>query len=248
MNPIARSLAFALLNLLHPRMLWLMIWPVLVALGGWLTVAFFLWGATAARLAGILKRWLESAVFFVSFDFGDAALVAAHVLMYLAIIPLVYLTALLIIGIFGMPEMVEHVARLRYPRLARRRGGSFAGSLCNGAAALLGLVALGLASIPFWIFPPLWPVIPVLILGWVNQRVLRYDALAEHADADEMRAIFAASRGALYCLGALLALVAYVPLIGLFAPMLFGLAFIHYLLGALEANRRAPIEGAAVRL
>lgn len=243
MNRIPASLAFAFFNLMHPRMLWLMVWPVLVSLGAWSTAAFFLWGATAIRIAAILKQWLESATFFIKFDVGDAALIAAHVLMYLAFIPLVYLTALLIIGVFGMPSMVAHVARLRYPGLARRYGGSFAGSLWNGALALLGLAALGLASIPFWIFPPLWPVIPVAILGWVNQRVLRYDALAEHAEAQEMRAVFAAKRGALYALGAALALVAYIPVIGLFAPVLFGLAFIHYLLGELQALRQAPIEG-----
>lgn len=243
MNRIPGSLAFAFVNLMHPRMLWLMVWPVLVSLGAWLTAAFFLWGATAVRLAAVLKQWLESATFFVKFDMGDAALVAAHVLMYLAFIPLVYLSALLIIGIAGMPSMVEHVACLRYAELARRYGGSFAGSLWNGVVALLGLAALGVVSVPFWIFPPLWPVIPVAILGWVNQRVLRYDALAEHAEAHEMRAIFAGKRAALYALGAALALVAYIPVIGLFAPVLFGLAFIHYLLGELQALRQAPLEG-----
>src|SRR5256714_15051362 len=91
----------------------------------------------------------------------------------------------------------------------------------------------------FLLFPPLWPLIPLVILGWVNQRLLRYDALAEHADAAEMRRLFRARRGPLYFLGVLLALAAYVPLVGFFAPVLFGLAFIHYLLGALAAAREA---------
>jgi DNA-binding LacI/PurR family transcriptional regulator len=37
--------------------------------------------------------------------------------------------------------------------------------------------------------------------------------------------------------GLLLALAAYVPIVGFFAPVIFGLAFIHYLLGALAAER-----------
>ena len=82
-------------------------------------------------------------------------------------------------------------------------------------------------------------MIPLVILAWVNQRLLRYDALAEHADPQEMKRIFAQRRGALYVMGLLLALVAYVPLLGFFAPVLFGLAFIHYLLGALAAARRS---------
>ena len=38
-------------------------------------------------------------------------------------------------------------------------------------------------------------------------------------------------------LGFLLALVAYVPFVGFLAPVVFGLAFIRYLLGALESIR-----------
>jgi len=107
---------------------------------------------------------------------------------------------------------------------------------------VLGLLGLGLASLPFWIFPPLWPVIPVVIFGWVNQRVLRYDALAEHAAEDEMTRIFREQRMTMYLLGVILALVAYIPFIGLFAPVVFGLAYIHYLLEALQRSRGAPLE------
>ncbi len=80
------------------------------------------------------------------------------------------------------------------------------------------MALLFLASVPFWFFPPLWPMIPVAILGWVNQRVLRYDALAEHADAGEMAKVFAGRRGSMYLLGLILALMAFVPLVGFFAP------------------------------
>ena len=41
-------------------------------------------------------------------------------------------------------------------------------------------------------------------------------------------------------LGLLLALAAYVPIVGFFAPVVFGLAFIHYLLGALAEARIRP--------
>jgi hypothetical protein len=71
----------------------------------------------------------------------------------------------------------------------------------------------------------------------VNQRLLRYDALAEHADREEMKHIFRARRGHLYLLGLLLALLAYVPLLGFVGPVLFGLAFVRYLLGALAEHR-----------
>ena len=248
MNPVARSLFFAFASLLHPRMLWLMIWPMLIAISIWGVVLFFTGAQAVAILAGWMQQWMQSGTFFIRWDLSDAITFAAKILVFLAFVPMVWLTALLILSVFGMQAMVEHIASRRFPKLARRRGGGFAGSLVNSLAACAGLALLCVASIPFWLIPPLWPLIPVVIMGWVNQRVLRYDALAEHVTADEMRAIFSSRRGALYLLGSLLALLAYVPLAGFLAPALFGLAFIHFLLGELEAMRQAPIEGEATRL
>ena len=234
---VARSLLYALANVLHPRMLWLMLWPMLAALVVWGTVALFAWGWLALRLAAWLRQALDYALAWSHVDFATAALVAANVLLFIAFVPLVYLTALLILSLFGMQQMVDYVARRSFPDLERRRGGGVAGSGWNSLLALLGMLGFAVLSIPFWLLPPLWPIIPLVILGWGNQRLLRYDALAEHADAPEMKRIFRSRRGALYVLGLLLALAAYMPLVGFFAPVLFGLAFIHYLLGALAAER-----------
>ena len=247
MNPVARSLFYAFANMFHPRMLWLMIWPMLIALTVWGVAAFFLWMRTAVHLAELLRQWVDVNVLFMRFEIGDAMSIVAQVLMVLLFVPIVWFTALLILSTFGMPAMVEHVASRRFPQLARRQGGGIAGSVWNGVVALAGLIGLGLLSLPFWLLPPLWPVIPVAIMGWLNQRVLRYDALAEHATGEEMQRLFSARRGSLYALGAILALLAYVPLVGFIAPVLFGLSFIHLLLGELQALREAPIEGEVLR-
>ena len=243
MNQVARSLFFALGNLLHPRMLWLMLWPVLIALVLWGTVVLVFWTQIAVWLAGLIHQWLTTGWFAIQWEVQDMALIAAKAMIVLLLVPLIQLTALLILSSFGMPAMVAHVAARSYPELEQRRGGSLAGSLWNGLVALAGMVALFVVSVPLWLFPPLWPVIPLAIVGWVNQRVLRYDALAEHAAAAEMRQVFTGRRGTLYVLGVVLALLAYVPFVGFFAPVLFGLSFIHYLLAALKVHREPPIEG-----
>jgi hypothetical protein len=243
MISVTRSLLFALGNLLHPRLLWLMLWPVLIALGIWGALALVFWAQLAVWLAGVINQWLTTGWFAIQWDLQGAALIAAKFLILIMLVPAIQLTALLILSTFGMPAMVEHVAVRSYPGLERRKGGSLAGSVWNGVVALCGMVGLFLLSIPFWFVPPLWPLIPVAILGWVNQRVLRYDALAEHADAGEMHRVISGRRGNLYLLGLVLALMAYIPLVGFFAPVLFGLSFIHYLLAQLQASREAPIEG-----
>jgi hypothetical protein len=240
---VASAILGAFASMLSARVLWLMVWPVLVSLAFWGVVALFLWMRAAVWLAGLLKQWIETAAFFVSFDFGSTALVASHVILFLFFVPLVYMTALLILGTFGMDELVNIVADKRFPALKKREGGSFAGSLWNSGVAVLGMLLMFAVSLPLWIFPPLWPVIPVAVMGWMNQRVLRYDALARHAQPLEMAEIFGRRRMALYALGVVLALLAYVPVFGFFAPVFFGLVFIHFLLAELQALRVAPIEG-----
>jgi hypothetical protein len=101
------------------------------------------------------------------------------------------------------------------------------------------MVLLFAVTLPLWLLPPLWPLIPLAIFAWVNQKLLRYDALGEHADRGEMTRLFRERRGALLALGLLLALLAYVPFVGFIAPGVFGLAFIRYLLGALQEMRAA---------
>lgn len=239
---VAGSLLYGATNLLHPRMLWLMLWPMLVSLALWGTAALILWTRLALWIAGVLSRWLESTSAFLHMDFSNAALVAANVLLFLFFVPLVYLTALFILGLFGMQKMVDHVASRSFPQLERRRGGGMAGSVWNAVAALLGMIGLAFITLPMWLVPPLWPAIPLVILGWGNQRLLRYDALSEHADGQEMKEVFRRRRGGLYLLGLLLAIVVYVPILGFFAPVLFGLGFIRYLLGALQDLREQPIS------
>jgi len=238
---VVGALLYGLANLLHPRMLWLMLWPMLVATVLWGAIALAFWERLAAALAALFQRWLEPAAGFVRLDFGDATVIAAYVVLFLLIVPLVYLTALFILGVFGMPKMVDHVAQRSFPALERRRGGGAAGSAWNAAAALGGMALLFLVSLPLWLLPPLWPLIPLAIFAWVNQRLLRYDALGEHADREEMARLFRERRGALLLLGLLLALLAYVPFVGFIAPVVFGLAFIRYLLGALQQMRSAAL-------
>jgi hypothetical protein len=233
MKPVLTSLGYAAVNLLHPRMLWLMAWPMLAASAVWGLLAAFLWTRTALRIAELIQSGLE----LVHLNFADAALVAGHVVLFLLFVPLVYLTALFILGVFGMGEMVDHVAATSYPQLERRHGGGVLGSAWNAIGVLIGMLVLVIVTLPLWLVPPLWPVVPIAIFAWVNQRLLRYDALAEHADRAEMKRLFRERRGHLYLLGLLLALLAYVPLLGFIGPVLFGLAFIRYLLGALAEHR-----------
>ena len=243
MNGAGSALLFAFTSIAHPRILWLMLWPVLLALALWGAAVLIFWGQLVVWLGSTLKGWVQTATFFFNWDSTDVTLFAAKALILVMLVPLIQLTALLILGVFGMPVMVNHVAERRFPQLERRLGGSFAGSIWNSVVAVLGMLLLFAVSLPLWLFPPLWPVIPVVILAWVNQKVLRYDALAEHANPEEMKRISSESRGTLLFLGGALALVSYIPVLGFFAPVIVALTFIHYLLARVKGLRDQPAAG-----
>ena len=241
MSEITKALIKAFASLLHPRMLLLMLLPVLVALALWLGLALAFWSQAAA--------WLQ-AQFELSAAIGWAvsvwplSLVAAHlawILLVLLFVPLVLITAVLIIGLFAMPAMVGLVAERAYPQLERRQGGTFAGSLWNGVMALAGLALLVVLSLPLWLFPLFWPVLPIVLFAYLNQRVFRYDALYEHATAWEMETLFRRDRRELFLLGVVVALFGLIPLLGLLAPVYGGLAFIHYCLARLAQLRDEPV-------
>jgi CysZ protein len=240
-SEMTKALLRAFFSLLHLRMLLLMIWPVVVALLLWLGLAFAFWSQAAAW---VQLQFENSATIGWAVTVWPLTLIATHlawILLALLFVPLVLVTAVLIIGVFAMPAMVAHVARRDYVQLEARHGGTFAGSVWNGVAALAWLTLLALLSLPLWFFPLLWPLLPLLLFGYLNQRVFRYDALAEHAAAWEMQTLIRRHRRELFLLGLALALSGMIPLFGLFAPVYGGLAFIHYCLARLAQLRDAPV-------
>ena len=241
MGAIARALVQAFASLLHPRMLFLLLWPVLAALALWLALAFAFWSHAAGWMQ---LQFDQSAAIAWAMGLWPLTLIAAHlaaILLVLLFVPLVLITAVLIIGVFAMPAMVNLVAERAHPGLERRQGGTFAGSLWNGVMTLVWLALLALLSLPLWFFPPLWPVLPVVLFAYLNQRVFRYDALYEHATDWEMQTLIRRHGRELFLLGAVVALFGLVPVLGLLAPVYGGLAFIHYCLARLAQLRDEPV-------
>jgi len=147
------------------------------------------------------------------------------------------IAAVLATDILAMPVIVPLVGDRHFPRLERRRGGTVAGSAWNAATSIAMFAALWLLSLPLWLTGIGALVLPALISAFFSQRALRYDALAEHASADEYRAVLGLAGGRLYALGLALALLYYVPFVNLLAPILSALAFTHLCLTELDRLR-----------
>src|SRR5258706_4978993 len=128
MNAILNALARAFVSLLHPKMLWLMVWPVIVALVLWVTLAVLYWGEAAQWIAVQLHRWPAYEWAVSAWPLKLVAAWFAWILLLLLFVPAVLITAVLIISIVSMPAMVAHVGGRDYPGLVRPEGGTVARS------------------------------------------------------------------------------------------------------------------------
>ena len=223
-------------NVFEPRILAIVLLPMLGSFVLWALLAWIFWdtwtGAIASAVgsttvAGWLKGW--SAAWVI-----DSA---AVLLVVIAILPAIYVTALVITEIIAMPVIVKFVGGRYYPDLERAAGGTLTGSLINAAIGITVFVALWIVTLPLWLTGVGAVVAPLLTSAYLNQRMFRYDALAEHASAEELPRIIGAARGDLFVLGVLLSLLLYVPLVNLLVPVLSGLAFTHLCLARLAAGR-----------
>ena len=239
MSGILDALARALRDLFSLRVLWVVVWPMLVAALLWLVLGVTFWHTFSGWLAlGLdaigIQTWLAG-LEPVWIAHGIQALL--HLLLF---VPLVLLTALVITALFAMPALIRLVAGRDYPELKRENGGGLLGSLWNAAVAVVLFAALWLATLPLWLIG-VGVIVPFVAAAYLNQRLFRYDAIAEHASADEMAALFKSDRAGWWGLGLLTGLLQFVPLLNLFGPVLAALAFIHYGLARLERRRTASV-------
>ncbi len=246
MNDIARALSRALVSQFHPRMLWLAIWPFLVALVLWGVLGLVFRGPALAWLmqvasASFLGVWVDNAMAWLSFGGGLTFIVG---LVYLALLfALMVLTALLIIATVAMPTVVAHVGGRDYPALVKKEGGSWIGSLGNALWVTIAFLVGFVVTIPLWLIAPLALIVPLLWWGWATSRMFRYDALVAHASAEERATLVARHGQAFFVIGTVVSLLNFVPPLFFLVPILGGLAFTHYGLHALQRLRRERGDG-----
>jgi CysZ protein len=212
------------------RVIGLALLPLIIAAIAWIAIGVMAWDP----LTGALVRWFGA-------DPGSSSLwqrIAAQVIAALLFAALAVATALTAIAILTMPVIVKTVAARHFPGLTPRRGGTFLGSARNAVVALLVFVPLWLVSLPLLVFPPLYVVVSLLLNAWLSQRMFRYDALAEHANPEEIATVLRENRTRLMGLGLALSPLSLIPVVNvLVLPIYAGIAFTELCLSELARLR-----------
>ena len=121
-------------------------------------------------------------------------------------------------------------------------GSSIGGSFKNSLIAIGVFIGIWLVTSPLWLIGA-GVLVPFIAATYLNQRLFRYDALSEHANPEEMKALIKAHRSSWWALGFLTGLIQFVPILNLFAPALTGLTYIHFGLARLsELRHLTPVK------
>ena len=237
MTEILAAFRKAVQDLARPHVLLIVALPILCATVLWLFAGWFFWEPLTQWINDILSasqfgQWIAHRAQGV-FRFVSTVIALA------LLAPGILITVMVITELFTLPGLVNFVAQRYYPQLARHRGASIAGSVANSTIAIVIFALLWLVTLPLWFTGIGALIVPSINSAYLNQRIFRHDALADHASREELRSLTVENRGRLFMLGLLLAVFFYVPFINVLAPALTGLAFTHYQLGRL-ARLRGP--------
>lgn len=236
MSDVLLALVRSLRTLARGRVWLLLLGPAVVALLAWIVLTVFLLDRLMAGFSELPPlTWLTA--------WGAVWLAKLFAALggWLLILAAAYVTAMLLAAIFILPLLLNHVAATDYPELARMGQDSVTASTWNSVSAALLFIVGWLVTLPLWLVPGLGLVLPLFWMAWLNRRTFAYDALAVHATAAEWRALRRQHGLPLLILGITLALLAHIPFVGLLAPTLAALAYIHFLLEALRRMRQGAM-------
>jgi len=229
MNLFLDSFWRAVAYCLHPRVILLSLLPLVLMAVLALGLGYFYWYPALDWVSSLLESstvfnnvwsWLEG------IGAGKVKVVAGPLIVIFAVTPVLVVVSLLAVAVMMTPALVFLVARNRFPKLERKRGGSTLLSIVwSLGSTLLALVAL-VVSTPLWLVPPLIMILPPLIWGWLTYRVMAFDALADHASKDERREIFRRHRGWLLGIGVITGFLGAAPSIVWASGVLFASMFV----------------------
>lgn len=236
MGDVFLALVRSLRTLARGRVWLLLLGPAVVALLAWIVLTVFLLDRLMAGFSELPPlTWLTA--------WGAVWLAKLFAALggWLLILAAAYVTAMLLAAIFILPLLLNHVAATDYPELARMGQDSVTASTWNSVSAALLFIVGWVVTLPLWLVPGLGLVLPLFWMAWLNRRTFAYDALAVHATDAEWRVLRRQHGMPLLILGITLALLAHIPVVGLLAPTLAALAYIHFLLEALRRMRQGAI-------
>lgn len=179
----------------------------------WGGVLYFGWDAMNGMARNAVEGWafmgwIKSGLNAI----GMAGLwsAIAPLLVITLLVPVIVVSILVLVSVASVPVVMRFLDR-SYPQLERRKGGTVLGSLMHALLCTLVVILVAIVTLPLWLIPPFFALIPPLLWGWLTYRLMTYDALADHATAEERRAIMQRYRLPLLGIGVAVGMLGSAP-------------------------------------
>lgn len=241
MAAVMRAFKRALVSQCHPTMLFAVLLPFLIALFGAFLLLWLFWSpltdwlrveASQWDVINRFDEWLVALGLF-SLKLYFVPIIAAAILL-----PVSGILGLAIAAVFVMPLVLRHVSQRDYATV--RRQGKFATAVSVWNAVWVCVVfAVGwVLTLPLWLVPPMAVVLSLFWWAFAFSRMMRLDAIVEHASPAERRLLLQRHNGGFWGIGLLCSLLNLLPPAWVILPVFSALVYAHYGLDALARLRQ----------
>ncbi len=240
---VAQAFQRALVSQCHPTMLFAVLLPFLIALVGGLLLLWLFWTPLTEWLHAETTQWQminRADAWLGTVGLFSLKLYLVPVLAAVILLPLSGVLGLAIAAVFVMPLVLRHVERRYYPNVARLGKYPTVVSLWNVLWVSVAFALGWLLTLPLWLVPPMAVVLSVFWWAFAFSRMMRVDALVEHASPSERKLLLRRHNLGFWMIGLICALLNLVPPIWVVLPVFSALVYAHYSLQALHDLRHAP--------
>jgi hypothetical protein len=237
---ITRAFKRALVSQCHPAMLFAVLMPFLIALIGAIVLLWFFWMPLTDWLRMEFARWETidrvdtwlAAVGLFSLKIYLTPVIAAAILL-----PVSGILGLTIAAVFVMPMVLRHLSSHDYTGLTRQGRHATAVSVWNALWVTLAFAVGWLLTLPLWLVPPMAVLLHIFWWAFAFSRMMRVDAIVEHASPAERRLLLKRHNMPFWMIGFICALLNLLPPAWVVLPVFSGLVYAHYGLDALVRLR-----------
>lgn len=239
---VSQAFKRALVSQLHPKMLAALFLPFIIA---GLGVIVLLWGvwtpltnymnahASDWDFVNTVDQWMLAAGLFSLKVYLTPILAAALLL------PMAGILGIVIAAVFVMPIVLRHIGTRNYSDVMRQGKHATAVGAWNALWVGLIFVVGWVLTMPLWLIPPLAVLLPIFWWAYAFNRMLRVDALVEHATGPERRLLWRRHNGKYWLIGLLVGLLNLFPPAWLILPVFSALVFGHFSLEVLRQQRNS---------
>ena len=126
-----------------------------------------------------------------------------------------------------MPLVLRHVGHREYAGLALQGRHSTAVSVWNAVWVSAAFAAGWLLTLPLWLVPPMALILPVFWWAFAFSRMMRVDAIVEHASPAERRLLIQRHNGGFWVIGLICSLLNLLPPAWIILPVFSALVNAH---------------------